>query len=271
MLYLANVAAITRMAEHACRRYHMRREEVEDFVQDVHLKIIANDYAVLRKFKEKCLLSTYLNLVIQRALQDRINHLWGKWRPSKRAERLGRVAVDLERLLYRDRLSLPEACQKLRAEGEVKETDLELADLAARLRPSQPGRRGAVLPDGGAGDPEGTAGSGPPERGPGPFGATIGGADERLVKAERAQRRNELLAALAAARAALPDMDQVIFRMFGDGFTVAAIARRLGLEQKPLYPRLQRIIAVLRQTLEQAGFSAAEVAELLDDPDDEPT
>ncbi len=268
-LYLANVATITRMAEHACRRYRLRREEVEDFVQGVHLKIINNDYAVLGNFRGKCSLNTYLNFFIQSKLKDHLDHLWGKWRPTALAVRLGDPARRLDELLRRDRLGLSEACQKLRAEGEVKETDRELEELAARLRPRWPGRRGQVAADPGGSDPEGCAAPGRPEGGAPPLGATVEGTDERLWGAERARHRRRLLAALAEALAALPDEDRLILRMWSEGFTVAAIARRLGLEQKPLYPRLERLRLKLRQALEKAGFSAEDVDDILDHPDDD--
>ena len=267
-LYLAMVATITRMAEHACRHYRLRREEVEDFVQSVHLKIISNSYAVLRKFQGKCSLTTYLNIFVQSRLKDYLNHLWGKWRPSALAARLGDPARRLEELLYRDHLGLPEAFRKLRAEGDVKETDRELEELAARLRPRQPSRRGQVSAEAGGGDPEGGAAPGQPEAGAPPFSATVEGADERLWGAERALLRRRLLAALAAALAALPAEDQLILRMRSEGFTVAAIARRLRLEQKPLYPRLERLRLMLRQALEKAGFSAEDVNDILDHLDD---
>ena len=56
----------------------------------------------------------------------------------------------------------------------------------------------------------------------------------------------------------------MIMRMhFADGFSVADVARALGLEQKPLYRRLERLRKLLRTYLEAEGIDGAEVREAL--------
>ena len=58
--------------------------------------------------------------------------------------------------------------------------------------------------------------------------------------------------------------DRLLFRMaFEDGFTVADIARTLGLEQKPLYRRLERLLKQLRAALEAVGIDAVAALELV--------
>ncbi|MDP9122043.1 MAG: hypothetical protein M3O15_11885, partial [Acidobacteriota bacterium] len=102
-LFLSLVDTIRRAARHACQRRHLKPEEIEDFESEVMVKIIANDYAVLRKYSGRCSLVTYILVVVQSQLKDHLNHLWGKWRPSAEAVRLGRLAEVLDRLLTRDR------------------------------------------------------------------------------------------------------------------------------------------------------------------------
>jgi RNA polymerase sigma factor (sigma-70 family) len=261
-LYLAQLETIRKLAAYACRRYGFAREEVEDFTQHVLAKIWADDCAVLRKFQGRSNLASYLAVVVQRALQDYVNSLWGKWRPSKAAQRRGQLAIDLEKLLVRDRLGFDEACQTLRLRG-VTETDAELREIAARLPPPSPRRLGGLH--------EGTAGSGSGDRhgsaAPGREPVAAESADDGLWSSERRQRWQHAMQALAAALAALPDDDRLIARMVGDRFKIAEIAARLGLDQKPLYKRWEKIKSRLREALESAGVSAADVEEFLDDAD----
>jgi RNA polymerase sigma factor (sigma-70 family) len=266
-LYLEHLATIEKAAAHACRAYGFSREEIEDFTQQVKIKIWADNYAVLRKWQGRSSLPTYLVTVVQRALQDHVNHLWGKWRPSEEARRLGRrfgtLPVDLETLLVRDHYSFSEACQVLWIDRGVKATEAELIDLAARLPSRSPRRLDSRSGAGG-----GTAGAaGDPQRrssepAPLAFAAAAEAADERVWSRERARRRQRAWEALDAALQGLPAEDRLIAKLSARLKTVE-IARRLGRDQKRLYKRMERILETLRQAIERAGVSAEDVAEIL--------
>ena len=242
--------AIKRAAAYFCRRYGFSREDVEDFTHDVLLKIWADDYAVLRCYQGRSSLATYLAMVVHRALLDHVNHLWGKWRPSAEALRLGQLAVDLETLLERDRMGFDEACQILRSRGATA-TDAQLRAIDAQLPPRSPRR-----PDGpgvsAAGDAE------PP---------AAGSPDELLQAKERGRRRQAIEQALSTALAELPAEDCLIARMLGE-VSIAEIARLWQLDQKALYRRKDKILKTLRAALERAGVSAKDVAEILGHGDD---
>ncbi|HXO27608.1 MAG TPA: sigma-70 family RNA polymerase sigma factor [Thermoanaerobaculia bacterium] len=259
-LYHAQVETIRKLAAYACRRYGFGREEVEDFTQHVLAKIWDEGCAVLQKFQGRSNLASYLAVVVQRALQDYVNSRWGKWRPSKAAQRRGQLAIDLETLLVRDRLGFDEACRTLRSRGATA-TDAELDEIAARLPPRPPRRiDGSYDGAGGSGDIRGAGTPGRRE----PVAAES--ADDRIRASERQQRWQHAMQALAAALAALPAEDRLIAKMVGE-FGVVDIAAHLGLEQKPLYKRKEKILARLREVLESAGVSAADVAEILGDAD----
>jgi RNA polymerase sigma factor (sigma-70 family) len=252
-LYQAQLETIRKLAAFACRRYGFGREEVEDFTQHVLLKIWADGCAVLRKYQGRSSLASYLAVVIQRALQDYVNGLWGKWRPSAEARRRGQLAIDLETLLVRDRQSFDEACRTLRSRG-VTATDAELREIADRLPPLSPRRI-----DGPHEGAAATGGGGEP--------VADDSADDGIRKSERHQRRQHAMQALAVAIAALPAEDRLIAKMLGE-FKVVEIAVSLGLDQKALYKRTEKIKRRLREALENAGVSAADVAEFLDHADD---
>ena len=257
-LYLAQLETIRKLAAYACRRYGFGREEVEDFSQHVLAKIWADGCAVLRKFQGRSNLASYLAVVVQRALQDYVNSRWGKWRPSKAALRLGQLAIDLETLQVRDRLGFDEACRTLRSRGATA-TDAELSEIEDRLPEPSPRRTG--------GPHEGAGGSGDGVA-PGP-GEPVAdeSADDGIRQSERHQRRQHAMQALAAALAALPAEDRLIAKMVGDGFKVVEIAANLQLDQKALYKRKEKILRSLREALESAGVSAADLEDILGDAD----
>lgn len=262
-LYLEQLETITKLAAYACRRYGFGHEDVEDFTQDVLAKILADDYAVLRKFQGRSNLASYLAVVVQRALLDDLNKRWGKWRPSKAAWRQGRLAVALETLMVRDRLSFDVACRTLRSRGETT-TDAELSEIADRL----PSLRRIGGHRGSAG---GTA-SGDLRDGVAPGREPVAdeSADDGIRASELQQRRQQVEQSLAGALATLPAEDCLIAKMVGGGFKVVEIAAHLKLdrkEQKQLYKRTKQILERLREILESAGVSAADVEDILGDVD----
>ena len=134
--------------------------EQEDFAGFVHLRLIEDDYAILRKFQKRSSLRTYLAAVIERLSLDFCVEKWGRWRPSAMAERLGPVAIVLERLVTRDGHTLEEAIEIISTDHAA--ADLSPASSATSGQQLPPrvrdigGRRGgrrdrAVGPDGGSG------------------------------------------------------------------------------------------------------------------------
>ena len=139
-LFLAHLSLIERASTHACRRRGFSREETQDFVSHVKLKIIGDDYAVIRKFQGKSTFPTYLTVVINNLFKDHLDHIWSKWRPSAEAERLGPWAIQLEKL-FRDGRTLAEACEILLANHHAEVSRQQLEDIAAKLPLRPPSRR----------------------------------------------------------------------------------------------------------------------------------
>jgi RNA polymerase sigma factor (sigma-70 family) len=236
-IFLDNVPLIEKAAHHACGGVHLQTEEVKDFISCVHVKFMDNDYEILRKFQGKSTIRTYLITCVGNYFKDYLNHLWGKWRPSEEAKRLGRVAIDLERLLVRDGHTLHEACEILLTNFHVEMSRQELEKLAGRLpyrtqrQPSEGVEALDSVPAPGK-DPE-----------------------EGLLEKEREEERRRMIDALARARQTLSPEDRRILRMRNDeGLQVSTIARILKTEQKPLYRRLEKIYKTLGEFLRREGF-----------------
>jgi RNA polymerase sigma factor (sigma-70 family) len=234
-LFEAHLPLVESVIRFVCHRQRLDPSQAEDFRSEVMMRLVENEYDVLRRFQQRSTLRTYLTVVIQRMFLDYRNHLWGKWRPSAEALRLGGVAVRLEILLRRDGYPFDQACEILRTNEHVALARSELADLAARL----PVRTRFSLV------------------GEEALETTTREDDE----AEAVPARESLLVglrirrALAPAVQALSDQDRLILRLrFQDGLSVAEIARALTLDQKPLYRRFESLLRCLRDALEAEGI-----------------
>ena len=226
------------------RRHRLPASEADEFVAHARLRLIEHDYQILRRFGGRSSLRTYLATVIERLLLDYRIREWGKWRPSAEARRAGPVAVRLDQLLNRDGLPFHQAAEILLVSEQVAATRAELDALAARLprRSHRSFVSDEVLHEVGV-----------PATG-----------DASVEAREAAAVASRTRAALLVAMAQLPARERLIVRMhFGEGLTVAQIARTLQLEQKPLYRQLDRILAQLRVLLEAEGVRGDEVREYI--------
>jgi RNA polymerase sigma factor (sigma-70 family) len=243
-LYLGHLKLIDEVAKHAAQRRHFSREETEDFVSTVRLKLLENDYRIIRLFRGTSKIKTYLTIVINRQMLDYQNHIWGKWRNSAEAERLGPIAMRLDVLLYRDLLTLDEACELLLSNERVELSRGQLIDLAARLPYHSPPRR---TQDEKELENRPTDGEAP---------------DVQLLDLETLKRKQVILEMLLKVLALLSDEERVIVKMLSE-FRVVQIAKTLNLDQKRLYRQVDKILKSLRGELEKQGVSAKEVAEIL--------
>lgn len=243
--FAEHLQLIERAIRFVCRRRGLSEAEAEDFASALRVKLLEDDRAVLRKFRGRSRLETYLVTVAQRFYLDWRISQWGKWRASAEARRRGGTAMALERLLYREGFGFDEACRVLRDNHGVTASAAELAELAGRL-PARTGRRlvgEEALAHRPAAEP-------PP--------------DEAVAAGEAGEAVERALDELAPALAALEPEDRLILRLrFEDGLQVVAIARVLGLEARPLYRRIERLLKALRRELEAQGLSARELTEAL--------
>ncbi len=246
-LLLERLDFIERTVTAVARRNAMSPWERDDLAGRVKLRLISNDYAILRKFEGKSRLTTYLTTVIQNLFRDFRIQQWGKWRPSAAAKRLGDLGVQLEALLYRDRFSFHEAVELLRSRYGVEASELELLEVAGALRARTTRRfeSDSVLSSLAAA-----------ERG-----------DQRVVDGERAAASERVRAALARALAALGSEDRLILKLrFTDGLTIRSIAATLDLDQRGIYTRVRKLLGEVRERIVEQGVRCEEVMDLLDWP-----
>ena len=147
-LLVDHLSVVDQIVRTTGRRRHLAAPELEDFSSFVRLRLIENDYAILRKFQNRSSIWTYLSAVIERLSLDYCADKWGRWRPSAMAERLGPAAVVLERLVSRDGHTLEEALEIIRSSHTFGLTKADLlkiwAQLPLRVRTTDVGEEAAA-------------------------------------------------------------------------------------------------------------------------------
>jgi RNA polymerase sigma factor for flagellar operon FliA len=245
-LYSEHADTIESVLAYTRRAHRLSADDGDEFASWVRLRLLEDDCAILAKFRNLSSFKTFLVTVIQRLFLDWRIKEWGKWRPTADARRLGPVAIELERLVLRDHMEFEEASETLISKGTAlsrEESDRVWGEL-----PRRPARQRAS------------------EQALDTIPAPATSRDQIAVDEQQASAARAR-AALADAIPALTPQEQLIIRLrFQDGITVARIARLIGEEQKPLYRRIEQILARLRATLDAAGVTADEVRELLGNP-----
>jgi len=244
-LFEANGEAIERAIARVCRDARLDFAAAEDFASSVRLALLADDCAILRKFEGRSSIATYLTIVVRRIFVDQ-RRAEGRWYASAEARRRGDAAIQLERLTVRDRRSFSDAAEiVLREHPET--TMRELQELAASLPARSP--RPVIVPVA-DGDEERFA-----------SGSTAGDLVEALDVARRSKEANDVV---CRAIGSMTVEDRVILRLsFSGNASIVSIARSLGLEPRPLYRRIEALLAALRRALEAAGIDAAAAGGLI--------
>jgi len=242
-LLLDHLDLIDQIVRTTGRRRHLAAEQ-DEFAGFVRLRLVEDDFAVLRKFQHRSSLRTYLVAVIERLSLDFCVERWGRWRPSAVAERLGPVAVLLERLVTRDGHTLGEAIEIVQTGHASALPPRELHDiweqLPARIKTTEVGEEAAASV---------------------PSTQT---SDANVEDAARQVSLDRLERTLRAAFASVPDQDRVLVALrFDQELSIVEIARLTGSSVPTLHRRLDRTLKQLRHALTASGFDPREVAGLL--------
>jgi RNA polymerase sigma factor (sigma-70 family) len=240
-LLTSNLDMVDRIARGVCRRSGMRcAQEVDDFVSSVTFALMEDGYAILRRWEGRASLAGYLCVVIRRLFCARCDHERGKWHASAEATRCGRAGVLLEKLLIHDRRPFEEAVPLVR-QLDPSHSSAELVAMAGRF-PARAARPYMVNLDT-AEEMSVPA----PDR-----------ADHRVLDGEARWLSRRASEVVRAALAAWSDQDAAIIRLhFGASKTIAEISRALSLPQRPIYRRIEALIARLRTALVRAGLDAS--------------
>jgi hypothetical protein len=218
---------IERVVMDLARRHYLAASEVDEFRAAVHRALERNDHELLRAFDGRSTWETYLGTVITREFFVFERAMWGSWRPSPEALRLGPAAILLEELVRHERLALSEALEVMRTMHRVDVPRVRLLNHAQELHltaetqaVAAPGVAPAMTP--------------------------------RLSHAVR------------DALSLVSGEDRLILELrFRDRYPLTRIAALMKIDVRPLQRRIERVQAVMRESLLTQGIDAADVATLL--------
>jgi RNA polymerase sigma factor (sigma-70 family) len=237
-LFRSNLEVVEWAIQFVCQKHGLSVEEAEDFSSHVRLKLMDDDYAALRKFRGESKLSTFLVATISYRFLDYRNALWGKWRPSAKAVRLGVDARLIEQLTHRDEYSDDEAFEILRTNHHRNITRPEFEAILGQL-PSRDKRRfenDEVLESLVSGD----------------------SPDQNILNEEKRIAWEQLLQATKEALLELTPEERLLLKLFDeDGLHMNEVAKVIGGDATVLFRRRAQIRARVRKRLTERGFSLA--------------
>jgi RNA polymerase sigma factor (sigma-70 family) len=243
--FIDNLQDIKKAIRAVCRDRHVSRDDEPDFIGSVMLKLIANDYAVLRQHNGQGTLRTYVYTVAARLLSDERAKRWGRWRPTKRAREIGEHAVHLEMLVHRDGLPVNEAVAVMANAPHWGLTSRSLRSVWVRLPPRLPLDR----------RPESLA-----------VAENLHAAPPIDV-VEDGERRNQARRARQALRLALQrlssDDRRLLRQNYNEDRKILEIAAATGRKSGALYTQRAKIIGRLRGDLRQQGLTDDVIREVL--------
>jgi len=251
-IFLENLATIERICAFVCKSNHVTPDEAAEFSQETQVRLVEDDYGIIRKFEGRSELSTYLHTVIKHLFHQFRVEQWGKWRPSAEARRLGDKAIALERLITRDGYTFEEAVQILTTPTGSPFTVVELEAIYLRL-PAR-NRRPMLVSDGETAEAV----------------AAEADASERIMARERERTARRTCEAVDRIIDTFEPDDRLILQMrFWEALKAPEIARRLQLEQKKIYKRLDKLFARMRAALADAGVDRGDIDMLVSGGDQE--
>ncbi len=243
-LLLDHLPLIERVATRAAVRGGFSGPDVEDFVSQVKVKLIDDDYAVIGKRRGDSKLTTFLVAVIHNHFRDYRNHKWGKYRPTAEAQRRGPDAVLLETLLVRDGLELDTAIEMMITNHRVECDRATLRALAERL----PNRVGRSFVDDAVLETRGVDGA----------------VEQRTLDRERHATATRVEQVLAERLSTFESQDVLLLKMhLRDAVPISCLARMFGVEQRSLYARKDKCLRGLRRAMEEQGLTWHRVREIL--------
>lgn len=220
---------VRRVLQDLARRHHLAPQEVDEFQLVLDRALERNDYELLRAFDGRSTWETYLTTVVTRLFFGFQGELWGQWRPTSLAQRMGPTAILLEELVVRDGMAIGDAIDVMKTTHRVDVPRLRLETMAAQLglhKDLQISSTGPQL------DPQ--------------------------VHALDVQ------SALRDAMALLSPDDRLILAMrFGDQQPLTRIAKMMKIEVRPLQRRIEQAKAVIRTSLHTQGVADEDIDVLL--------
>lgn len=221
-------------------------EETDTVESRVKEALFDHDFEIVRQYRHESSFRGYLSRIVQRTFLNLRVERYGRWHHSAAAERMGPLAMDLERMIYRDGYMPGEAISVLLT-SHPEITRPELQQLVEALPGKLPRLSKVPLDD--------------------VVAVLVRGSEseELLLSNERFRLSERTAAVIRRYLDGLADDDRLLLQLlFETKRTMATIARMLAREQKALYRRRDQLFAQLRRELVDAGISRTEAKDVYD-------
>jgi RNA polymerase sigma factor (sigma-70 family) len=232
---------VDRVARTAARRQRLPFQDADDLRSALWVKLLDHDGHVIRRFSGRGSLFGYLVRVASRLVLDQHAAEFGRWRPSRRATRIGADAVAWMKLVHRDGLSAGEASAQVTIASAADRSRIDA--ILSRCRPA---RRFVPID----------------------ASPAVQLADRAPLPPSALQRRESCQKIREALRAAIGELTPAERRLlrlrFHDGRRISEIATLDQRRAKELYREYSRLLVKLRGRLLTAGVDAGLVAHGLD-------
>jgi len=235
---------ITDVVERSRRKLGADEEEGETVESKVKLKLYANNFEIIRNFRRESSFPVYLRTIVQRTFHDLRMERFGKWHHSAAAERLGPMAKNLERMIYREGYTQSEAISVLlTSHPEISRATLEKTLESLPIKQHRPSMVSMK-------DVEDMI-------------STNSDSDILMITGERFRLSERVAALVRRFMNELEDTDRKLLQfLFERNLKISTISRMLMKDQKGLYRRRDELLARLRVELEKAGIGPKDAAEL---------
>ena len=246
-LFTDNLEVIQNVVRIIGRRHRLSNEDQEDFAGYVHLELLKDDCAALRKFQNRSSWETFLAAVIGNLALDFLVQRWGRWRPAAVSQKLGPIAMSLDRLVNRDGHTLEEAIEIVRAKEGARITYADLhalwEQLPARQQPAEVSEDAAVEL------------------------SSSETAESHIADSALQEDIKRVEGALHAAFRALAAQDRVMIVLrYVHELPAAEVARVMKISVPTIHRRLDRSLKEMRESLFRAGVDSREVSGLIGNP-----
>lgn len=115
----------------------INRIDPEIFFNEALAHLTADDYKVLRKFKNRCKITTYITTIISRLLIDIKRKHEGRNRAKERAREIGPLREKVHELVFEKGYSVDEAYEYLRAAENITESFEDIQMMVEKMRGRQ--------------------------------------------------------------------------------------------------------------------------------------
>jgi len=236
-LFAQHAPSIEKVIAGVCRSLRLPSDKAEDFAQDVRLHLLQRPN-VLESFRGGSNFQTYLFRVIRNYFLNWHSKNHGRWRPSRRAQRLGKVAIALEKLVDRYGMKPVDAIDQLVSDGVASRPTLsELPEAVPRRTRLRGLRTKALSTD----------------------------SPAHLPTFERAHDAALIQSWIKEALRQLSPIERELLKArFCASHCANAAAVRHGMSLSQFYARVQRILARLRGVAFEAGIDRDLAASLID-------